>query len=277
MKLLKNKTIIGIIAIVFGILICFILTPLYTKSLEAKTKVIQIDKTIEKGKLIEEEDIKVVEVGSYNLPDDVIRSKEEVIGKYAAIEMYPSEYIIPKKLSSLPLSKDEYLMDLDGTKSAVSITLQSFAAGLSGKLLSGDIVSIITTDSNTNETHIPEELKYVKVLASTTAKGNDVDEDTKNKEDTEEETLPSTVTLLVNDRQAQALANLEVTQKVHIELVYRGTEEDCNVFLEQQQKIMDEMEQAATKEKSVEGKENTQDVTDSVTDINEKATGDDDE
>ncbi|WMJ88559.1 Flp pilus assembly protein CpaB [Anaerocolumna sp. MB42-C2] len=189
MKLLKNKTIIGIIAIVFGILICFILTLLYTKSLEAKTKVIQIDKSIEKGMLIEEDDIKVVEVGSYNLPDDVIRSKNEVIGKYAAIEMYPSEYIIPKKLFSSPLSKDEYLMDLDGTKSAVSITLQSFAAGLSGKLLSGDIVSIITTDSNTNETHIPEELKYVKVLASTTAKGNDVKEDTKNKEDTEEETL----------------------------------------------------------------------------------------
>ena len=47
MKLLKNKTIIGIIAIVFGILICFILTPLYTKSLEAKTKVIQVDKSIE--------------------------------------------------------------------------------------------------------------------------------------------------------------------------------------------------------------------------------------
>ena len=227
--------------------------------------------------MIEEDDIKVVEVGSYNLPVDVIRSKEEVVGKYAAIEMYPSEYIIPKKLSSSPLSKDEYLANLDGSKSAVSITLQSFAAGLSGKLLSGDIVSIITTDSNTNETHIPEELKYVKVLASTTAKGNDVDEDTKNKDDTEEETLPSTVTLLVNDRQARALANLEVTQKVHIELVYRGTEEDSNVFLDQQQKIMDEMDQATTKEKSVESKENAQDVTDSVTKVNEKAAGDVDE
>ncbi|BCJ93544.1 Flp pilus assembly protein CpaB [Anaerocolumna cellulosilytica] len=253
MKYLKNKTVIGIGCILIGILVCFILSPIYNRSLEAKTKVVRIEKYIEKGKIISDEDIKVVEVGSYNLPEQIIKSKDEVIGKYAVTEMYSGEYIVTKKLSSTPLSQDEYLEELDGVNGAISVTLQSFATGLSGKLLSGDIVSIITTDTSAGTTIIPPELKYVKVLATTTSEANDVDENTRNKKDTEEETIATTVTLLVNEKQARTLANLEVMQKIHIELVYRGIEEESNKFLVQQQNILEKIEKEVTE--VTEGKE----------------------
>lgn len=240
MKYLKNKTVVGIIAIVFGLLICFIISPLYNRALEAKSKIIRVDKFIEKGSLINSDDVKVVEVGSYNLPEGVLIDEKEVIGKYAVADMYKDESMMKEKISDTPLSEAEYLEGMDGSYGAISITLQSFAAGLSGKLLPGDIVSIISTDTNTKGTKIIPELQYVKVLASTTQKGIDLEEN-KNSSDEEEENIPVTITLSVNRNQALALASIEQLEKSHLELVYRGTEEDSNRFLEQQKKIIEEM------------------------------------
>jgi pilus assembly protein CpaB len=242
MKYLKNKTVIGILAIVFGLLVVFIISPLYNRALEAKTKVVRVVNFIERGSQITSDDIKIEEVGSYNIQEGVYHAENDVIGKYAAADLYKDENILNSKLSDTPLSEDEYLEGMDGTKGAMSITLQSFAAGLSGKLLSGDIVSIIATDANTKETKVLPELMYVKVLASTTQKGNDVDDKSKKNSDTDEDNLPVTVTIQVNRKQALALASIEQLEKSHLELVYRGTQEDSNRFLEQQDKIIDEME-----------------------------------
>ena len=63
---------------------------------------------------------------------------------------------------------------MTGEKRAISITIPSFAGGLSGKLISGDIVSVIAVDyKEKGETVVPEELQYVEVIAVTDKKGND--------------------------------------------------------------------------------------------------------
>lgn len=236
LNFLKNKVAVGIGSIVLALLICFVLTPLYNQSLKDKTKVVQVDKKITKGQKITEDDIKTVEVGSYNLADNIITDEAQVIGKYAVSTMYEKEYIVEERLSEEPLAQDEYLENLDGKRGAVSITLQSFAAGLSGKLFPKDIVSIIVTE-DTN-TYIPPQLKYVQVLACTLESGKDVDENTKADADEDTDIVADTITLLVNAEQAKLLANLEATQKVHVELIYRGDDETRNKYLEQQEKII---------------------------------------
>lgn len=56
----------------------------------------------------------------------------------------------------------------------MSITINTFAEGLSGKLKSGDIVSVIAPDYlGSGETIIPVELKYVEVIAVTAKSGYD--------------------------------------------------------------------------------------------------------
>ncbi|BCJ98399.1 Flp pilus assembly protein CpaB [Anaerocolumna chitinilytica] len=240
MKYLKNKTVIGIIAIVVGLLLCFIVSPLYNRASEAKTKVVRVEKFIEKGSLISKSDVKVVEVGSYNMQDDVLHTEKDVVGKYAVDNMYQDENILKTKLSDEPLSGMEYLEGMNGTYGAISITLQSFAAGLSGKLLPGDIVSVISTSDTTQDTNIMPELQYVRVLASTTQKGKDIKESDSKKNNDDEDNLPLTVTLQVTRKQALALAQIEQLEKAHLELVFRGTNQEANVFLEQQKKIIEE-------------------------------------
>ena len=61
------------------------------------------------------------------------------------------------------------LATLNGSKVAVSVTIDTFAAGLSGKLQNGDIISLIVVDKNAGTSAILGELKYMKVITTTTA------------------------------------------------------------------------------------------------------------
>lgn len=122
---------------------------------------------------------------------------------------------------------------------AISVTIPSFAAGLSGKLEAGDIVSILASDTDTKATTSPEELRYVKVLAATASTGADKDDmpnkkDSAESEEDEEKSLPATLTLLANAEQTKLIANLDANSKIHAVLVFRGEKEKADRFLNKQ-------------------------------------------
>jgi hypothetical protein len=118
--------------------------------------------------------VQSVEVGSYNLPANVFHDTASVVGKYAVTDLAVGDYILPSKLSDAPAAENAYLYNLDGTKQAMSVTIKSFATGLSGKLQSGDIVSVIVADyMDTGETVTPPELQYVEIISVTASTGYD--------------------------------------------------------------------------------------------------------
>ena len=248
MKFLKNRTVLGVVCIVLSLIICFAITPLFNASKSSTMKIVRVKSNLKIGQEITSKDIEVVEVGAYNMPSEVMKNSEDVIGKYASAEMIKGEYVLAAKISDTPASENAYLYNLTGKKRAISITIPSFAGGLSGKLISGDIVSVIAIDYKENgETVVPEELQYVEVIAVTDKKGND-DETVTVKPDGEEETeLPETVTLLVTPEQANILAELEAEGEVHVALVYRGTAENAQKFISAQEKYLTEL--AAENEK----------------------------
>ena len=242
MKFLKNRTVLGIVCIALALIICFLITPLFNASKSSTMRIIRIKNDLKIGQEITSKDVEAVEVGAYNMPSDVAQKSEEVVGKYAAMEMLKGEYILPTKISDTPASENTYLYGLTGEKRAISITIPSFAGGLSGKLISGDVVSIIAVDyKEQGETVVPEELQYVEVIAVTDSKGND-DETVTVKPDGEEEVeLPETVTLLVTPVQANILAELEAEGEIHVALVYRGTAENAQKFISAQAKLLEEL------------------------------------
>ena len=242
MKFLKNRTVLGVVCIALSLIICFVITPLFNASKSSTMKIVRIKNDLKIGQEITSKDIEVVEVGAYNMPSEVMQKSEDVVGKYAAAEMLKNEYVLATKISDTPASENVYLYSLTGEKRAISITIPSFAGGLSGKLISGDIVSVIAVDyKEKGETVVPEELQYVEVIAVTDKKGND-DETVTVKPDGKEETeLPETVTLLVTPEQANILAELEAEGEIHISLVYRGTAENAQKFISAQEKYLEEL------------------------------------
>lgn len=240
MNILKNRTVLGIICIAIALIICFLITPLFNASTSTLTTIVRIKEDLKIGQEITAKDIETVEVGAYNLPNEVIRKAEDIVGKYATSPMTKNEYALSTKISDVPASENAYLYGLTGEKRAISVTIPSFAGGLSGKLISGDIVSIIACDyQEKGETVVPDELQYVEVIAVTDKAGHD-EAVTEYKPDGEEETsLPATITLLVTPGQANILAQLEAEGEIHVALVYRGTPENCAKFIEAQAKILE--------------------------------------
>jgi pilus assembly protein CpaB len=244
MSFLKNRTVLGAICIVLSLIICFALTPLFNQSVSQKTTVVRVVKDIQSGEQITKDMVQAVEVGGYNLPDNVMKKADSVIGKYAKADLSPGDYILAAKLSDSPASENTYLYDLDGTKQAISVTIKSFAEGLSGKLASGDIVSVIAPDyRKQGSTVIPTELTYVEVIGVTASSGYDTDQtDTETEQSSssdDEKQLPATVTLLVSPEQAKILAELDSEGKLHLSLAYRGTKDGAEKFLAIQDKLLE--------------------------------------
>lgn len=241
MQFLKNRTVIGVICIVLSLMICFAVTPLFNQSISEKTEIVRVVKPVKVGEEITADKVKTVEVGGYNLPDDVVKKVDNAIGKFAFADLVPGDYIIASKIADEPAAENAYLYALNGEKQAISVSVKAFANGLSGKLQSGDIVSVIAPDfKKQGATVIPAELQYVEVIAVTANSGYDANTGEKADEDTEKE-LPGTVTLLVTREQARVLAELEADGKLHLSLVYRGDKTNAAAFITAQESVLLEL------------------------------------
>ena len=241
MNFFKNRTVIGLLCIVLSLVICFAITPMFNRTISEKTEIVRVTKNIRIGDEITKDMVKTVEVGAYNLPESVVRNIDEVVGKYASADMAPGDYIIRSKVAEEPAAENAYLYNLNGEKQAISVSVKAFANGLSGKLISGDIVSVIAPDyRKQGSTVIPPELQYVEVIAVTANSGYDANTGERGDEETEKE-LPGTVTLLVTPEQGKVLAELEADGKLHLSLVYRGTKENARKFVEAQKIMLEEL------------------------------------
>lgn len=245
MNFLKNRTAVGAVCIVLSMLICFGVAPLFNSSMSQKTTVVRVSKEIKAGEEITKDMVSTAEVGSFNLPENIIIDKEQLVGQYATADLSVGDYILNTKITDVPASENAYLYSLNGEKQAMSVTVKSFANGLSGKLQSGDIVSIIAPDyKELGQTVTPPELQYVEVIAVTAGSGYDAN--TGDQRDTgpnsssadEDKELPSTVTLLVTPNQSHILAELEADSRLHVSLVYRGTKENAKKFIDIQEQIV---------------------------------------
>lgn len=255
MKIFRNRTVIGVLCILLALIICFGVTPLFSRSASEKTEIVRVTKDIKEGDEITAEMVQTVEVGAYNLPQNLMTDKKEVVGKYATADLVAGDYILSSKLSAVPAAENAYLYNLDGTKMAISVTIKSFATGLSGKLESGDIVTVIVADyQGKGETAIPPELQYVEVISVTASSGYDANTG----EVVDDKELPSTVTLLVTTEQAKVLAELEQDSELHLALVYRGTPENAAKFIAAQDALIEELYAEPEPENSGETAEGTE-------------------
>ena len=243
---MKNRTIIGIICIVLALVVTFAVAPLVNKLAESKVDIVRMKSDVVQGHQISENDVEIVKVGGYNLPSDVILKKENVVGRFAATDLKAGDYLLPSKLTTTSDKANDVFRTLNGDKQAISITIQTFAGGLSGKLENGDIVQLVVYENDTSRAIMPRALTYVRVITTTTAEGADKDELTVNEDGTYE--LPSTVTLLVNREQAKLLVEYENSGKIHADLVFRGDEATAQKFLAAQEEYFRQL-----KEKTEEG------------------------
>lgn len=228
-RLSGNRTVIGIICIVLALAITFGVAPLINKFTDQKVDVIRVKQNVKQGQAISADDIELARVGAYNLPSGVIKDGYAVLGKYATTDLYAGDFIFASKLTTENKSADSVLSSLTGEKVAISVPVSSFANGLSGKLKNGDIVSVIINNPETRTSFIPAELKYIRVITTTTSGGVDKDENFDGGQ-------PASITLLVTPEQAEFLASYD---KMHFALVFRGDAATADEYVRVQDEYLE--------------------------------------
>ena len=211
-KLFKNRTVLGIGSIILALVLSFGVAPLLNKALIHQETIIRAKDHIKKGERITTEKITKVKVGGYNLPDEVIKEEKLLIGKYAKSDIYKNDYFLQSKISASIDNGTDYL---DKENIEISITVKTSAAGLSGNLKSGDIISVISSSEEGINPHIIPELQYVKVISATSKEFEEIEG--------EKRQLASTINLIVEKIQAEKLVKEEQDGNIHIALVYRWT------------------------------------------------------
>ena len=229
---MKNRTVIGVICMIAAAAITFLVAPLVNRLSTDSSEVVRLSQDVKQGIQITADHLETVSVKTDSIPQGTLRDPSEVIGKYASSQLYAGDYLSAAKLSGEANSASDVFASLDGSKVAVSVTIDSFAAGLSGKLENGDVISMIVVDNDSGKASIPAALTYMKVITTTTSGGIDQDSIVKNEDGSYE--IPSTVTLLANTEQAKMLAQYEADSTLTVALVYRGPSENAKKFLDKQ-------------------------------------------
>lgn len=226
---MKNRTIIGIICLVLAIIVTFVVAPIINRLAEDTEEVVVILKDIKQGSVITEDMVELADYAKKNLPDGAITKKESVIGKYAAANLYAGDCLTDAKLTADGKTAEDVFATLDGSKVAISVTVDSIAAAVSGKLQNGDIITFFIKEPEAAEAIQPGALTYMQVVTTTTADGIDQDSIVENEDGSF--SLPSTVTVLANAEQAKLLASYEGNASIHAAFVYRGDKKTTDKFL----------------------------------------------
>ncbi len=262
--MLKNRTLIGIVLIVIAIGICFGISPLFSKLLDSKTNIVRLKNDVEQGTQITSGMLEVVEVGTLNVPENTITDPTLIVGKYTVTAMFKGDTFITEKLTDVVDNSDSLLRQLEPNETAMSVTIRSFANGLSGKLQQGDIIQIVSVDDDDDTATVYDELQYVEVLTTTASNGSDdvyqdgkVNEGATDDGDDEENELYATVTVVLQDRaQALRLAECENTS-LHAVFICRGNDELKEECLKAQLEVLGGVSEDIPDEE-------TEDIADSV-------------
>ena len=88
---MNNRFIYGILSIVLAAIIAFVAIPAVTKKTSSTCEIVRMKTAVSRGTVITSADVELVSVGGFNLPDSTARKTEDVVGTYAATDLYPGD------------------------------------------------------------------------------------------------------------------------------------------------------------------------------------------
>ena len=260
MKILRNKFLIGILCIVIGVTVGFVLLPKSQDADISMTQVVRLTQDVEAGTKLEEKMLEIATIPAESVPDGASSTLESFLNRYASSQLYEGDILTSAKVRDTLV--DPVAAAAAKGKQLVSVTVPSLSAGVSGTLQPGDVVSIMVTSKVTqfnqnlglmtpvedseetsdwqtggslissvtkeSQTYIPEELRYLEVCKVSSSDGTDalVNGD-KDKE--EPNRLPVTITFYATEAQALKLAEVEQNGEIHVTFVARGDAADAYI------------------------------------------------
>ena len=240
MKIIKNRFFIGTLCIIAALVFSFIVMPALSGS-QNTVSVVRMATAVTTGTQIIEDMLEIVSIPE-GIIDGGFTDVSSAAGKYASANLYIGDYLTSSKLTDTFEEADSFSAGTVKEKLVVSVTLPSLASGVSGRLLPGDIVTVMvvpesktaetlgiepadsadgTTGATEVSTIIYPELQHVEVCLVTTGDGTDASVEAE-LDDGEKNSLPVTVSFYVSQKQALRIAELEKQGTIYLAFVARG-------------------------------------------------------
>ena len=103
---MKSRLYYAISCFLLAVVLLFLAVPLFTHRLYPKQQAIRVLHTMEKGEQLTDQDIEPITVGALQLSEGIALTEEDVIGRYAAVDLVAEDILFLSKLSQLPLEGD---------------------------------------------------------------------------------------------------------------------------------------------------------------------------
>ena len=207
-KLLENKLVVGGVCIVIAAILAFLVLPGMYKQKEKTIYICRLQADITAGTKIEAQMLKQVEVGSYGLPESVVKNPDELVGKYAKVSMTTDDFV----------SDERFDKAVSEGKRLIAVSVPSNAASVANQLKAGDKVTVAYYADDT--VIIDDTLKGIEIYSVENEDAQNL-ENVQGSED-KEDTIAANVTLIATEEQAAKLINAEYSGKLHIILESRG-------------------------------------------------------
>lgn len=210
-----KKRILGIIFFLIALVSAFLMFQLANKTREViQIPVIRSDLAV--GQEIQEKDILMKEVGAYNISEDFILKKEDLVSKYAAMELKKNRPVFKDQVVRDP-SMTNITKRIQDKALAISVNLVTSVGGLVRPDSFVQLGIIKKGEQGEALTEYPENLRAVRVLKVLQDNGKDtqsVEEENRTSE-LKEQVKPAVLVLDVNDKQIESILPYQYAGNIH--------------------------------------------------------------
>lgn len=207
--MLKNKKIMVLLGSVLIVLVLAIfLWPHFKQGYAGTTvEVVRMASDIDRGTIITSEMVRIKEFPAAYLDDMQILSKDEVVGQYAATDLFKGDIVSANNI----VSSDKKVFYEQNN--LVAVTLPTLSASVAAKIKPGDRVNIYgypKDNANAGIVWRPEILQNMEIAYIVSSDAQDAGDGI----------APASVVLKVSSaEQTQELVKLEYTAQIHLERV----------------------------------------------------------
>ncbi len=254
---MKRKMVLAVLCVLLAIGIGFVLLPAYNNQQYKKVTAVIAAQDIPAGTVITDKMLTQAEVFSQAIPADTLGAPDKAVGKYASRYISKSDYVTKEKIVDTKPGEEQ--MTVSANKMIVSVTIPSAAAGVSGILKPGDLVSVYAVPAKSSgggstivnaaaqatlpaaQSAQPVEASAQPTPLATVSTAPELPDDAvlpdelkyvevagvysgsaKTDDKANTTAIPTTVSFYVNSEQAKKLVDIEDGAALHLVFVARG-------------------------------------------------------
>lgn len=219
---MKSRLYYAVACFTLAVSLLMIGVPVTMRKSYPKIQAVRTTEPVTKGQQFSRKNVEPIEIGAIHMPDTVICSIDDVIGRFAAVDMVEADLLYVTKISPIPLLEDDWGILLPEKNTSFLVRIKMIEGGEIDAPETGDVIKM--NGFHKKLIDIPV-LQFVRVLSVVEADADNV----------------LTITISVNEKQ-KAYLEKYADDIFYASVMVRGNEDLAEKLLAEQEEYFEEAE-----------------------------------